>query len=161
VTAARGGCGRPHHDMAALVARVRELRDGDVVLVKASRGCHLDEFVSALVNDLRASADREQATCCITTVSAARDIGQRLPLHHLPVRLRDGDRAAHQLPGAGVHSHAAADPDVQVIPRRARRPTMQRRARRGRTVDPGRGADSVAALVQPPITVQIALIATV
>ena len=44
-----------HDDMGALIAAVgREARDGDIVLVKASRGTRLDEFVTGLLNVLQA-----------------------------------------------------------------------------------------------------------
>jgi UDP-N-acetylmuramoyl-tripeptide--D-alanyl-D-alanine ligase len=44
-----------HTDPAALLAAVvRDVRPGDVVLVKASRACRLDELVAALVDDLGA-----------------------------------------------------------------------------------------------------------
>jgi UDP-N-acetylmuramoyl-tripeptide--D-alanyl-D-alanine ligase len=42
-------------EMPALIAAVaQEVRDGDVVLVKASRGTRLDEFVSGLLKSLYA-----------------------------------------------------------------------------------------------------------
>jgi UDP-N-acetylmuramoyl-tripeptide--D-alanyl-D-alanine ligase len=44
-----------HTEMAALIAAVsQEVRDGDVVLVKASRGTRLDEFVAGLLKSLYA-----------------------------------------------------------------------------------------------------------
>jgi UDP-N-acetylmuramoyl-tripeptide--D-alanyl-D-alanine ligase len=44
-----------HNDMRDLVAAVgREARDGDIVLVKASRGTRLDEFVAGFLNLLQA-----------------------------------------------------------------------------------------------------------
>jgi UDP-N-acetylmuramyl pentapeptide synthase len=43
-----------HDDMKKLVAAVgSEARDGDIVLVKASRGTGLDEFVTGLLNLLQ------------------------------------------------------------------------------------------------------------
>ena len=40
-----------HHDMAVLIAAVaKDARDGDVVLVKASRGTRLDEFVNGFLD---------------------------------------------------------------------------------------------------------------
>jgi UDP-N-acetylmuramoyl-tripeptide--D-alanyl-D-alanine ligase len=44
-----------HTDMSALIAAVaKEVRDGDVVLVKASRGTRLDELVAGLLKSLYA-----------------------------------------------------------------------------------------------------------
>jgi UDP-N-acetylmuramoyl-tripeptide--D-alanyl-D-alanine ligase len=44
-----------HTEMPALIAAVaKDVRDGDVVLVKASRGTRLDEFVAGLLKSLYA-----------------------------------------------------------------------------------------------------------
>jgi hypothetical protein len=104
------------------------LRPGDVVLVKASRGMHFENALTSLRRELGGGLVLYHLLYPLHEFFAP----QRFPAHHLPVRLRGGDRAPRLLPLRPLLRRLREFKIRQIIRREAPDPSPSRAPHHGR-----------------------------